>query len=64
LCNTLTPTPPPPPPPQVCTDPGSGAPVLRRYLHDGDTVVLRGHCQGPGYRVGFGSCSGQLLGAK
>jgi fumarylacetoacetase len=26
----------------------------RRFLEDGDTVVMTGYCQGEGYRVGFG----------
>ena len=33
----------------------------RTYLEDGDTVVLRGYCQGDGYCVGFGECSGCVL---
>ncbi|CAK0761973.1 hypothetical protein CVIRNUC_002911 [Coccomyxa viridis] len=33
----------------------------RTFLEDGDTVILRGHCQGDGYRVGFGECKGQVL---
>lgn len=33
----------------------------RAYLEDGDTVTLSGFCQGDGYRIGFGGCSGQLL---
>ena len=33
----------------------------RIFLQDGDTVTLPGWCQGEGYRVGFGECSGQLL---
>jgi fumarylacetoacetase len=33
----------------------------RTYLEDGDTVILRGGCQGPGYRVGFGDCRGTVL---
>ncbi|CAL5219610.1 g1478 [Coccomyxa viridis] len=33
----------------------------RLYLENGDTVILRGYCQGPGYRVGFGECTGQVL---
>ena len=36
----------------------------RAYLSDGDTVTLRGWCQGDGYRVGFGDCIGQLLSAR
>ncbi len=30
------------------------------FLQDGDTVILRGHAQGDGYRVGFGACSGRV----
>ena len=33
----------------------------RVALEDGDTVMLKGWCQGKGYRVGFGECVGQLL---
>ena len=33
----------------------------RTFLEDGDTVILRGQCQGDGYRVGFGECKGQVL---
>lgn len=33
----------------------------RGYLQDGDTVVLTGHCQGDGYRVGFGECRAKVL---
>jgi len=33
----------------------------RKFLQDGDAVNLRGHCQGDGYRIGFGDCSGQIL---
>jgi len=33
----------------------------RAFLEDGDEVVLRGWCQGQGYRVGFGKCSGTVL---
>ncbi|KAG5178654.1 hypothetical protein JKP88DRAFT_196341 [Tribonema minus] len=33
----------------------------RAFLLDGDTVVLRGYCQGDGYRVGFGDCVGTVL---
>ncbi|WP_126979122.1 fumarylacetoacetase [Frigidibacter oleivorans] len=33
----------------------------RSFLEDGDTLTLRGHAQGDGYRVGFGACSGKLL---
>lgn len=33
----------------------------RAFLEDGDTVIMRGYCQGDGYRVGFGEVSGQVL---
>jgi fumarylacetoacetase len=36
----------------------------RKFLQDGDTVVMRGHCQGDGYRVGFGEVRGTILPAK
>ncbi|XP_066449089.1 fumarylacetoacetase [Eleutherodactylus coqui] len=36
----------------------------RTFLRDGDTVVLRGYCQGEGYRVGFGECSGTIQPAE
>ena len=36
----------------------------RRFLEDGDTVILRGHAQGDGYRIGFGDCAGQVRPAR
>ncbi|HEY4371463.1 MAG TPA: fumarylacetoacetase [Burkholderiales bacterium] len=34
----------------------------RTFLQDGDSVILRAHCQREGYaRVGFGDCAGTLL---
>ncbi len=34
----------------------------RTFLEDGDTVTLRGFCEGPGKpRIGFGSVSGTIL---
>lgn len=33
----------------------------RIALEDGDTVMLKGWCQGKGYQIGFGECIGQLL---
>ena len=32
----------------------------RKFLQDGDTVVLRGYGQGDGYRVGFGAAIGTI----
>lgn len=36
----------------------------RTFIEDGDTMVLRGHAQGDGYRIGFGECRGSILPAK
>lgn len=33
----------------------------RTFLEDGDTLTLRGHALGQGYRIGFGDCAGQIL---
>jgi len=33
----------------------------RTFLEDGDVVLLKGWCQGPGYIVGFGDCVGSIL---
>ncbi len=33
----------------------------RRFLEDGDTVILRGFCDGAGFRVGFGEASGRIV---
>ncbi|WP_309666563.1 fumarylacetoacetase [Tabrizicola sp.] len=35
----------------------------RTFIEDGDTVTLRGHAQGDGYRIGFGACSGRVIAA-
>lgn len=40
-------------------DIGNGA--TRKFLQDGDEVVMTGYCQGEGYRVGFGLCTGKVL---
>lgn len=36
----------------------------RRFLSDGDSVRMRGWCEGKGYRVGFGEVVGEVLPAK
>ncbi|MGI9356137.1 MAG: fumarylacetoacetase [Rhizobiaceae bacterium] len=36
----------------------------RTFLEDGDTVILRGHAKGDGYRIGFGECRGKILPAN
>ena len=28
--------------------------VTRKFLRDGDSVIITGHAQGKGYRIGFG----------
>lgn len=33
----------------------------RKFLLDGDEVVLTGYCQGDGYLVGFGECRGKVV---
>ncbi|GAB7537630.1 fumarylacetoacetase [Burkholderia sp. 3C] len=33
----------------------------RSFIEDGDTLTLAGHCQGDGYRIGFGPCVGTIL---
>ncbi|XP_053278107.1 fumarylacetoacetase [Pleuronectes platessa] len=33
----------------------------RTFLKDGDEVTITGHCQGDGYRVGFGPCVGTIV---
>ena len=33
----------------------------RKFLQDGDKVVMKGYCQGDGYRVGFGGVSAKIL---
>ena len=37
--------------------------VKRSFLEDGDLLVIRGWCQGDGYRVGFGEVEGTILAA-
>ena len=34
---------------------------IRRFLEDGDTVILRGEALGDGYRIGFGEARGTIL---
>ena len=36
----------------------------RTFIEDGDTLTLRGHAEGDGYRIGFGECSGKILPAN
>lgn len=36
----------------------------RGFLEDGDTLIMRGHCQKDGLRIGFGEVRGAVLPAK
>jgi len=36
----------------------------RKFLRDGDNVIISGYCQGDGYRVGFGTAEGKVMPAK
>lgn len=36
----------------------------RRFLKDGDEVIMTAVCQGDGFSVGFGECKGKVLPAK
>ena len=38
--------------------------VKRTFLEDDDSLVMRGWCQGDGYRVGFGEVEGTILAAE
>lgn len=33
----------------------------RKFIQDGDEVIIRGYCQKNDVRVGFGECSGVVL---
>jgi fumarylacetoacetase len=36
----------------------------RKFINDYDTVIMRGHCEKEGTRIGFGEVSAQLLPAN
>jgi fumarylacetoacetase len=38
--------------------------IVRTFLEDSDSLVMRGWCQGDGYRVGFGEVEGTILPAE
>jgi fumarylacetoacetase len=38
--------------------------ITRAFLEDGDSLVMRGWCQGDGYRIGFGAVEGTILPAQ
>ncbi len=33
----------------------------RKFINDGDSVILRGHAEKDGVRIGFGECKGKIL---
>jgi fumarylacetoacetase len=33
----------------------------RKFIHDGDTVTMRGYCERDGLRIGFGEAAGKVL---
>jgi fumarylacetoacetase len=33
----------------------------RKFLEDGDTVIMKGHAEKDGVRIGFGECIGEIL---
>lgn len=33
----------------------------RKFLEDGDSVIIRGHAEKDGVRIGFGECTGKIL---
>jgi fumarylacetoacetase len=33
----------------------------RKFLEDGDSVIMRGHAEKNGVRIGFGECTGKIL---
>ncbi|KGE88285.1 MAG: fumarylacetoacetase [Phaeodactylibacter xiamenensis] len=36
----------------------------RKFIHDGDTVTMRGYCEQDGLRIGFGKAAGKVLPAQ
>lgn len=34
---------------------------IRKFIKDGDEVIIRGYCENNGLRIGFGECAGKLL---
>ena len=36
----------------------------RKFINDGDTVIMRGWCEKDGVRIGFGEANGKVLPAK
>jgi len=36
----------------------------RKFIEDGDSIIMEAHCQAPNYRIGFGQCIGKILPAQ
>ena len=36
----------------------------RKFILDGDTVIMRGHCDNGEVRIGFGECTGKIKKAR
>ncbi|MBS1491262.1 MAG: fumarylacetoacetase [Bacteroidetes bacterium] len=36
----------------------------RKFILDNDTVIMKGHCEKEGVRIGFGECKGRILAAN
>ena len=36
----------------------------RKFINDGDTVIMRGYCKNDQVRIGFGECKGKVLPAR
>ena len=36
----------------------------RKFLHDDDTLIIKGHCEANNYRIGFGDVKSKILPAK
>jgi fumarylacetoacetase len=35
--------------------------ATRKFLQDGDEVIIRGFCKNNDFKIGFGKCAGKLL---
>ncbi len=38
-----------------------GKDLTRKFLQDGDEVIMSGVCHGKGFNVGFGECRGVVM---
>lgn len=46
---------------EVVLNKSTEEPPIRKFLKDGDDVIITGFAQGDGYRIGFGEVSGKIL---